>query len=230
MPLRHAGSAFAAPAALMPSYAQPALLVGGAFQPADAVAARRLSQSDQALVLVWPSAGHPEVESFVFTCDLAGEFTLELPGDTYDIAAYVMDESRDDFRGTAEIGYLQLPWSTDTELVLAVTASDAEWISDQLVGEFGDTLAELVLPDGIRVPLAEHTTIGRGEDCNLQLPDWNVSTHHAYIGFVTDHYRIEDLQSLNGTYLNNQLIAGSWPLQHGDLVNIAGWEMEFRFR
>ncbi len=66
-------------------------------------------------------------------------------------------------------------------------------------------------------------TIGRDEDCDIHLPDRQVSRNHARIYWAGDHYRIEDLGSKNGTHVNGQDVQGntSQPLQDGDELQIA---------
>lgn len=62
-------------------------------------------------------------------------------------------------------------------------------------------------------------TIGRLPDNLLQIDNLAVSGHHAKIGWEQDHYTIEDLGSLNGTYVNNQRVA-KMALKDGDQVAI----------
>src|SRR5262245_22969812 len=62
----HDGSALMAQPVLLPKSAAPAMLCGS-FVPADDVAARRLTWTDQALVAVWPYGRTPEYESILFT-------------------------------------------------------------------------------------------------------------------------------------------------------------------
>jgi len=71
------------------------------------------------------------------------------------------------------------------------------------------------------------TTIGRLPDNNVQIDNLAVSGHHAKISWDTDHYVVEDLGSLNGTYVNNQRI-GKATLKHGDQVKIGKHRVEFK--
>jgi len=45
-------------------------------------------------------------------------------------------------------------------------------------------------------------TIGRSNDCDIQLNDPLISLRHARVVWDRDQWRLEDLQSKNGTYLN----------------------------
>ncbi len=71
------------------------------------------------------------------------------------------------------------------------------------------------------------TTIGRLPDNTVQIDNLAVSGHHARITWDTDHYEIEDLGSLNGTYVNNERV-GKAKLRHCDMVKIGKHEIEFK--
>ncbi len=67
----------------------------------------------------------------------------------------------------------------------------------------------------------EETLIGRGAECELVVPDRQVSRHHARIRRAESGYLLEDLGSKNGTHLNGTLIDQPMLLQDGDIVQIA---------
>ena len=71
------------------------------------------------------------------------------------------------------------------------------------------------------------TTIGRLPDNLLQIDNLAVSGHHAKIYWDQDHYVIEDLGSLNGTYVNNQRV-GKASLKDGDSVIIGKHLVQFK--
>jgi pSer/pThr/pTyr-binding forkhead associated (FHA) protein len=50
------------------------------------------------------------------------------------------------------------------------------------------------------------TVIGRGENCDLQVPLENVSRRHCEINLAGEQVRCKDLASSNGTYVNNKRI------------------------
>ncbi len=50
-------------------------------------------------------------------------------------------------------------------------------------------------------------TVGRLPDNMIQVDNLAVSGHHAKIYWETDHYVIEDNNSLNGTFVNNQKVS-----------------------
>ena len=68
---------------------------------------------------------------------------------------------------------------------------------------------------------SEVFTIGRGGDCELVLPERQVSRYHVKIRFENGRYLLEDLGSKNGTHLNGTQIQGIAPLQDGDEIQIA---------
>ena len=71
------------------------------------------------------------------------------------------------------------------------------------------------------------TTIGRLPDNNVQIDNLAVSGHHARISWEQNHYVVEDLGSLNGTYVNNERV-GKATLKHGDQVKIGKHLVEFK--
>jgi predicted component of type VI protein secretion system len=78
------------------------------------------------------------------------------------------------------------------------------------------------------LPLTQSaTTIGRLPDNTLQIDNLAVSGHHAKIYWNEGHYVVEDLGSLNGTYVNNKRV-GQATLIHGDQVLIGKHVVEFK--
>jgi len=64
--------------------------------------------------------------------------------------------------------------------------------------------------------------IGRGNDCDIVVNDRQVSRHHAQIVRDGDGYKLVDLNSKNGTFLNGQQLVGeTHVLKDGDQVGIA---------
>lgn len=70
-------------------------------------------------------------------------------------------------------------------------------------------------------------TIGRLPDNVLQIDNLAVSGHHAKIYWEQDHYTVEDLGSLNGTYVNSQRV-GKATLKSGDQVTIGKHIVQFK--
>lgn len=63
--------------------------------------------------------------------------------------------------------------------------------------------------------------IGRGETCDIHLPDRQVSRQHARITWSGNNYQVEDLGSKNGTHVNGQQVDGAAVLHNGDELQIA---------
>ena len=63
--------------------------------------------------------------------------------------------------------------------------------------------------------------IGRGSDCDLTLPERQVSRHHVKITHENSQYLLHDLDSKNGTHLNGVQVKGTVPLGDGDEIQIA---------
>ncbi len=61
--------------------------------------------------------------------------------------------------------------------------------------------------------------LGRGTDCQVQLPRNRVSRRHALIRPVEEQFEIENL-SINGTRLNAQMIEEPTRLRAGDRLYI----------
>ena len=76
---------------------------------------------------------------------------------------------------------------------------------------------------GRRWPLdrSHPVTIGRGEECDIALPDRQVSRQHARIEWRNAAYYLLDLGSKNGTHLNGQEVSEPMPLNDGDEIQIA---------
>lgn len=69
----------------------------------------------------------------------------------------------------------------------------------------------------------ERFLIGRGSDCDLVLPERQISRHHARIERVANGvYRIRDLQSKNRTYVNGEEVHDTPRiLRDGDEIQMA---------
>jgi PAS domain S-box-containing protein len=67
---------------------------------------------------------------------------------------------------------------------------------------------------------APETVLGRHSDCGIVLPSQTISRHHARIVRRNDGFYVEDLESLNGTFVNGQRIDGPTRLESGDRIQI----------
>jgi len=76
---------------------------------------------------------------------------------------------------------------------------------------------------GSRYMLADtRLTLGRDNDCDICLSDLSVSRHHARIQPGMDGYYVVDLQSTNGTFVNDKP-ASMCKLKDGDYLRFGNW-------
>jgi pSer/pThr/pTyr-binding forkhead associated (FHA) protein len=68
--------------------------------------------------------------------------------------------------------------------------------------------------------LKERTTIGRSDESDLQIPLPTVSRNHCEIVIQDNTPVLNDLDSSNGTYQNNQRITSSQTLVAGDHIRV----------
>jgi hypothetical protein len=72
----------------------------------------------------------------------------------------------------------------------------------------------------------ERTSIGRTPDAGVFLDDVTVSRNHALLVRRDDGLYIDDLGSLNGTYVNRRRIE-SHPLEDGDEIQIGKYKLSY---
>lgn len=75
---------------------------------------------------------------------------------------------------------------------------------------------------GTRWPLRGNSvTLGRASDCDIVLPERQISRYHARIEY-DDGYVLRDLGSKNGTFVNSERVRGQpYRLQDGDEISLA---------
>jgi pSer/pThr/pTyr-binding forkhead associated (FHA) protein len=73
------------------------------------------------------------------------------------------------------------------------------------------------------------TTVGRTPDCDIFLDDVTVSRRHAIVARGANGFTIEDLGSLNGTFLNRHRIEKA-DLENGDELQIGKYRLIFLAR
>jgi hypothetical protein len=122
----------------------------------------------------------------------------------------------------------------DATSTLSLTAVEA--------AEEGDDLARYLdgLPPGIGLLVIRHgpnagstfrvqaaeTTIGRHPDSDIFLDDITVSRRHVTIEKNGEEFRLRDVGSLNGTYVNRERVDAA-ELHHGDEVQIGKYRLSF---
>jgi len=80
---------------------------------------------------------------------------------------------------------------------------------------------------GMEYELADGAVLGRGEQAEIRLEDPFASSQHARIVRQGGVMVLEDLGSTNGTYLNEEVLAGPTPLHPGDRVRIGDSEFTY---
>lgn len=95
------------------------------------------------------------------------------------------------------------------------------------LAEGAGRIGTIVLPSGERISLGEFVaTIGRLPECTVTLVDTNVSRHHAEIRPDGTKYRVVDLGSTNGTFVNGARVA-EHPLADGDVITCGSTKIVF---
>jgi len=75
--------------------------------------------------------------------------------------------------------------------------------------------------NGGRWVIQKETILGRGDSCDIAIPDRKISRFHAQISMESDFVLLKDLDSKNGTHHNGKLINTSVRLNDGDIIQIA---------
>lgn len=74
---------------------------------------------------------------------------------------------------------------------------------------------------------SDETVVGRNQFCDIILKSHTVSRQHARISRNSDGYYVEDLTSLNGTFVNRKRVEGRMPLRDQDRIDIYEVAMVF---
>lgn len=77
------------------------------------------------------------------------------------------------------------------------------------------------------IVLGDRTLIGRGTDCDYMLDDTQASRSHALIEKGEDGYTLTDLDSSNGTFVDEERIYGPVLLTEGDTIRIGQTNFSF---
>ena len=66
-------------------------------------------------------------------------------------------------------------------------------------------------------PLKAHYIIGRDDSCDMSIEDDSVSRQHCELKWIEDDWFVEDLDSMNGTFVNGHRVDRA-PLRNDDLI------------
>ncbi|TCT22780.1 ATP-binding cassette domain-containing protein [Thiobaca trueperi] len=124
-----------------------------------------------------------------------------------------------------------------TPVEQAMAVKDGDWLA------FGETLIQIRLPDGAppvqtaatpRPPSTSTAThsaadiiVGRLPGCGLPIDSPLISREHARLILADDGVWLEDLGSINGTWINGQRVTKPVPLRPGDRVSFASFVFLF---
>jgi FHA domain/zinc-ribbon domain len=118
------------------------------------------------------------------------------------------------------------------ETTMAYTLDEREDDAAEILEDLGVKGPALVVRSGggrageTFHPEGERTTIGRSPDCEIFLDDVTVSRKHAVLSQRDGKFVIEDLGSLNGTFLNRHRIESA-ELNDGDELQIGKYRLLF---
>lgn len=73
----------------------------------------------------------------------------------------------------------------------------------------------------------DRTIIGRESSCDIAISDHAMSRTHAAVDLLPDGYFLTDLNSTNGTYVDDKLLRGRMPLAGGELIRLGGSIFKF---
>jgi pSer/pThr/pTyr-binding forkhead associated (FHA) protein len=145
-----------------------------------------------------PECGFVNAEGANY-CQKCGAFLGErTPGDTTEV--YQVDE-------TGEIRPMDLDEVTGEGATLVIRSGG---------GRSGEAFSVI----------GERMTIGRSPDAEIFLDDVTVSRNHALLVRRRDGMYIDDLGSLNGTYVNRRRIE-SHRLQNGDELQVGKYKLTY---
>ncbi len=71
------------------------------------------------------------------------------------------------------------------------------------------------------------TTIGRHPESDIFLDDVTVSRRHVEVERTPSGYVVRDVGSLNGTYVNREIIAADTPLTNGHELQVGRFKLVF---
>ena len=153
-----------------------------------------------------PACGHPHAFGSNF-CSQCGE-KLTRQGDTTRTIPVVVEDAIS--RSRSEVS---------TEVQRAIQDLPAN--NALLIVERGPDLGARYLLD------TDRSTAGRHPKSEIFLDDITVSRHHCQFVRTETGFAVEDLGSLNGTYVNRVLVEQATPLRQGDEVQIGKFRMVF---
>jgi pSer/pThr/pTyr-binding forkhead associated (FHA) protein len=104
-------------------------------------------------------------------------------------------------------------------LALVILWRDLKRQADILAASQSPPLS-LLVKDGQKIFhfTKPEVTIGRDPTCDVILPDVTVSSEHTRLSYHHNQWWVEDLQSTNGTFLNEEPVSSSIVITTGDIL------------
>ena len=81
--------------------------------------------------------------------------------------------------------------------------------------------------DVLKLQPEQPVTVGRSSDCQIVVRDERVSRKHASISPQSGKWCVADLQSRNGTQVENSVIEGNHPLSDGETIEVGGCQITY---
>ncbi len=81
-----------------------------------------------------------------------------------------------------------------------------------------------------RIALTGSLSIGRAPPCGLLLEGSEVSRAHCRIDVADEEVSVTDLNSTNGTFVDDRRVTGTELLRHGALLRIGGYAMTCEYQ
>ena len=125
---------------------------------------------------------------------------------------------------------------SDAALAMSPGADPKDAESDSASSRDAD--ATVMVPKGVLITdiegveptkhvLGAVSSIGRGEDNQIVLPEGGVSTNHAMLTASLSGFMLKDLKSRNGTFVNDKRIT-ECAVSDGDRICLVDVELIFR--
>lgn len=131
-------------------------------------------------------------------------------------------KSDDDYSDPAGPQGTQVFSGEEVERLLAASEDSGELASRQasLIGRSAPL-------EGKRIPLRDSRLImGRGTHCDLSIEESSVSSEHARLSRDGEGWRVVNLLSTNGTFVNDRRVSNA-PLVDGDVIRLGRVELVF---
>lgn len=101
-----------------------------------------------------------------------------------------------------------------------LNAPSSSQSSKTQISNFGGNRTMIVQGSGLGIGNSNEVIIGRGNDNDIVISDGSVSTKHAKIFLENGEVYIEDLRSMNGTFINGKRIYGKSGIRSSDRINL----------